>query len=225
MIQPRLRRRFRFRLTRRDHGAFGVRLKRAVEMKPRDQVLARLRADFGQQEFDQKRRAENLFEVRFELRAQAKADQPAQADIFRRAIEGLQVRRVDGCLADFFDVCRVPQPGERVAVEQFKHLRMAGAHSEQKDSVAQRRGEDGRAAFKLFPHVFAAVSNRFQPTIGFLGHALSNSACFSAAMVSTPAPRSTLIVAKVCASGFTPPVAESNSEAIINRRSANCTAC
>src|SRR6266513_2363320 len=88
---------------------------------------------------------------------------------------------------------------------------MAGAHAEQKDAVWQRRGKNGRTAFKLLAHVLAAVANRFQPTIRFLSHDFSNSACFSADTVSTPEPRSTLIVAKVCASGFTPPVAGSSA--------------
>src|SRR2546430_9705094 len=102
---------------------------------------------------------------------------------------------------------------------------MASAYAEQEDPVGQRRGKSGRTAFKLLAHVLAAIPNRFQPAIRFLSHDLSNSACCSAETVSTPEPRSTLIVAKVCASGFTPPVAESNSDATIKRRKANCTAC
>src|SRR5438034_11845496 len=102
---------------------------------------------------------------------------------------------------------------------------MAGAHAEQENALWQRRGKNGRTAFKLLAHVLAPVANRFQPTIRFLSHDFSNSACLSAATVSTPDPRSTLIVAKVCASGLTPPVAESNSDAIISSRNANCTAC
>src|SRR6266480_218629 len=102
---------------------------------------------------------------------------------------------------------------------------MTRADAEQQDSVRERRGKNGRAAFELLAHVLAAIPNRFQPAIRFLSHDLSNSACCSAETVSTPEPRSTLIVAYVCASGFTPPVAESNSDATISRRNANCTAC
>src|SRR5256885_6676733 len=101
---------------------------------------------------------------------------------------------------------------------------MPRADAEQQDSVRQGRSKNGRAALELLAHVLAAIPNRFQPAIRFLSHDLSNPACCSADTVSTPEPRSTLIVAKVCASGFTPPVAESNSDATIKRRKANCTA-
>ena len=46
-----------------------------------------------------------------------KADQTAQAHVFRRAGEGFDVRRVNGRLPDFFDVRRMPQAGQRVTVK------------------------------------------------------------------------------------------------------------
>ena len=68
------------------------------------------------------------------------------------------------------------QTSQCVSVEQFKHLGMARAHAEQEDSLLQGRGEHGRATFELLAHVLAAVADRFQPTIGFLGHDFNNSA-------------------------------------------------
>ena len=43
-------------------------------------------------------------------------------------------------------------------------------------------------------------------------------------MDSTPLLRSNFMVAYVSVAGFTPPVAESNSDAVISRRNANLTA-
>ena len=131
LIQPGLRRGFRLGLTGSDDDSLGVQLKRSVKVKPGNQILARLRPRFRQQQLHQERRAENLLEIRFQLRTQTETEQPAQAHILWRAIEGFEVCRVDCRLSDFFDVGWMPQPGQRVPVEQFKHLGMAGAHTEQ----------------------------------------------------------------------------------------------
>src|SRR5204863_2349076 len=148
-----------------------------------------------------------------------------ETHVLRRAIERFEMRGIDGCLPDFFDVGRMPQAGEGVAVEQFKDLGVARPNPEQKNSFRQAGRKHRRTAFELLAHVLAAIADRLEPAIRFLNHGLSSSACRSASIVSIPEPRKTLTVANVWASGFTPPVAESNSEAVISRRNANCTAC
>src|SRR5438552_2573883 len=194
-------------------------------MQARDQILARFNVHFRQQHFHEKWRAENLFEIGFQLRAEPEANQPPQAHVLGRAIESFEMRGIDGCLPDLFDVGRMPQSGKGVAVEQFKNFGVACANAEQKNSLRQAGPKHRRTAFELLAHVLAAISDRLEPAIRFLDHGLSSSACRSASIVSMPEPRKTLTVANVWASGFTPPVAESNSEAVISRRNANCTAC
>jgi len=83
---------------------------------------------------------------------------------------------MDACRI-FFDVGRMPQAGEAVAVEQFKNLRVACANAEQKNSLRQAGRKHRRTAFELLAHVFAAIADRFEPAIRFLNHGLSNSAC------------------------------------------------
>lgn len=79
------------------------------------------------------------------------------------------MRGVDGGLPDLLDVRRVAEAGEGESVVQLEDLRAARAHAQQQNAVGQADGEDGRAAPELFADVFAAVRDRLQPTIGFLG--------------------------------------------------------
>ncbi len=51
-----------------------------------------------------------------------KPTKAAQADVLRRARESLHMGGVDGGLADFLEVGRMAQPGQRMPVEQFKTL-------------------------------------------------------------------------------------------------------
>src|SRR5206468_10730997 len=117
------------------HNAFAVQLKRAVKVQARDQVLARFNAHFRQQQLHEKRRAENLLEIGFQLRAEPEANQPTQTHVLRCSIESFEMRGIDGRLADFFNVGRMPQSGKSVAVEQFKNFGMACANAEQKNSL------------------------------------------------------------------------------------------
>src|SRR6185312_7019226 len=183
---------------------------RPVKMQPEQKILSGLRAHLDEQQFDEERRAENLLEIRLQLRAESKADEPPQAHVFRRPVEGLEMRGVYGHLPDFFNIGRMAQAGERVAVKQFEDFRVSSSHTQQQNPVGQTRGESRRTALELLAHVLATIPDRFEPTIRFLNHGFNNSACRSASMVSIPDPRRILIVANVCASGFTPPVAESN---------------
>src|SRR5437762_3420101 len=135
------------------------------------------------------------------------------------------MRGINGCLPDFFDIGRMPQTGEGVAVEQFENFGTARANAEQKNALRQAGPKHRRTAFELLAYVLTAIADCFEPAIGFLDHGLSSSSCCPASMVSMPQPRKTFTVANEWASGFTPPVAESNSEAVISSRNANCTAC
>ena len=90
----------------------------------------------------QKGRAVNLLEMVLQLGTQPETDQPTQADIFWRTIERFQVSRVNRRLAGFFDVRRMSQSRQPMPVEQLEHFRVAGADTEQEDSVRQARRED-----------------------------------------------------------------------------------
>ena len=81
---------------------------------------------------------------------------------------------VDGGLADLFHVRRMTKTGERVTVEEFKHLRLPAADAEQQDAIGEAGGEDGRPALQLLAHVVAPVRDRFQPTIGFFSHEIES---------------------------------------------------
>src|SRR5665213_3183298 len=193
-------------------------------MDAEKKIVRGIGTQFGQQQLNQKRRAEDLLEIGLELRTQSEADQTPQTDGRGRAREGFDVRGVDGALADFFQVGGMPQARHGMAIEQFKDLRLAAAHPEEKNTVRQAGREHGRAAFKLLGDVFAPIRNGFQPTIGFLSHSRKSSFWRSSVIVSTPAARNILMVAKVSVAGLTPPVAESNSEAVESNREAKRTA-
>jgi hypothetical protein len=139
-------------------------------MQSKKQIVFRRGSNFGEQKFDEKWRAENLFEIRFQLRTQTEADETAQTDVVGSAGEGFHVRGVDCGLANFFNVRRMTQTGERVAIEQFENFGLAAADAEQENAIGQTRAENRRAAFELFANVFAAISHRLKPTIRFFSH-------------------------------------------------------
>ena len=68
-VQPALSGGLRFRLAGGHYGAADLHLKCAVEVQSKQQILPRLGAQFGQEQFHQKRRAEDLVELGLQLRA------------------------------------------------------------------------------------------------------------------------------------------------------------
>lgn len=100
-----------------DANFVGEKLESAVEVKADDQIGLGLGPNFSEEKFDEEWSAEDLFEIGFELGTEAKADQAAQADIFGSSSEGFHVSGVNGGLADFFDIGRVAEAGESMAVE------------------------------------------------------------------------------------------------------------
>src|SRR5579862_5112629 len=118
-----------------------------------------------QQQFDQKRRAEDLLEISLELRAQPETNQAAKANVVRRASEGFHMGGINSRLADLLDIGRMAQSRQSMAVKELEDLGIAAANAKQEDSVGQADGKDGRAALELFTHVFAAVADGFQPAI------------------------------------------------------------
>jgi hypothetical protein len=80
------------------------------------------------------------------------------------------MRGLDSGLANFLDVDRVADRRKGVAVVNLKDFGLALADAEKENAFGPRDGKYGRAAFKLIADVFAAVADRFEPTIGFFGH-------------------------------------------------------
>jgi len=89
-----------------------------------------------QQQFDEKWRAEYLLEIGFQLRAEPETTNGADSHP-RRAIESFEVCGIDGHLPDFFNVGRMSQSGERVAIKQLKHLE---CHSPRRVKESRRAG-------------------------------------------------------------------------------------
>src|SRR4051812_39875551 len=131
---------------------------------------------------------------------------------------------IDCRLANFFDICRVTKRCEGMAIEQFENLRLPAPDAERENAIVQFHRERRRTALELFAHVFATIPNRLQPPIWLLCHDCKYLICSCSPKVRTPFASRILIVANVLVSGFTPPVAASNSEAVINTREVNCTA-
>src|ERR1041384_8111225 len=105
-VQPLLGRFLGFGLVGGHHHSLSIVLKSTVEPQSHNQVLSDFISHLGEQQFDQKRRAEDLLEVGFELRADAEANEPAQTHVLRRTRERLHVRRVDRRLAQLLEVSR-----------------------------------------------------------------------------------------------------------------------
>src|SRR6185503_14415781 len=108
----------------------------------------------------------------------------------------------------------------------LEDFRMSDADTEEEDAFRPRHGEDGRAAFHLLADVIAPVANGLEPTIGFFGHRCSplffqNCSCSSGPMFRVPERERCLMVAKFRFSGCTPPVAVSNSAAVMSSRLAS----
>src|SRR5207248_581043 len=114
-----------------------------------------------------------------------------------------------------------------MAVVNLEHLRLAMSDSYQENALRTRKSEDRRAALQLVADVLAAIADGFEPTIRFLGHAQASCqqrSCSPIEMVRMPSRERSLRVANNCRSGCTPPVAVSNSAAVINRRLARVVA-
>src|SRR5829696_7878085 len=137
------------------------------------------------------------------------------------------MRGFDGGLANFLDVHRVPEGGETVAVVDFKNFGHPLPHAHEQNAFGTRTGENGRAALELIANVFAAVADRLEPTIWFLRHgqdSFQQRSISSSEMLRVPSRVKSLIVAKRRRSGWTPPVAASNSAAVIRSRVARVIA-
>src|SRR5712692_4195786 len=89
---------------------------------------------------------------------------------------------LDGGLPHFFDIDRMAERGESVAVVDLEDLRTSVAGAYQENSFGPGEGKDRRAPFQLVEDVFAPVADGLEPTIGFLGHAppsFQHSSCCS----------------------------------------------
>src|SRR5438552_13570366 len=133
----------------------------------------------------------------------------------------------DGGLADFFDVHRMAERGEGMAVVDFEDLRLTVANSQEQNPFGPGESEHGSAALQLVADILAPIANGFKPTIGFLCHAEASCqqrSCSPRETVRIPSRERSLSVANNCRSGCTPPVAVSNSAAVIKRRLARVVA-
>src|SRR5437867_2082510 len=123
----------------------------------------------------------------------------------------------------------MPERRQCEAIVDFEHFRLPGADAKKKNPLGTRKCKDGGRALELIADVFAAIGDRVEPPIRFVRRhgvfSSQNAACSATESDRTPAAFKSLIVAKSLRSGSTPPVAVSNSAAVISRRFASTTAC
>src|SRR5690606_31247188 len=102
----------------------------------------------------------------------------------------------------------------------LEHFRLPGADAGEQHTLGTGEGEDRRRSAQLLADVLAAIGHRLEPAKGFLADhdtaSRQKAPCSSLLMVRTPEGSSSLIVANSFAPGSTPPVAVSNSAAVMS---------
>src|SRR5688572_19784578 len=133
----------------------------------------------------------------------------------------------NGSLTQSFDIHRMTKSGEAMPIVDLEDLRLPDANAQKEDALRPRQGKHRRSALHLFGDILAAIADGLQPTIWFLGHfreSFQNCSCSASEIDRMPGCATSLMVANCRFSGCTPPVAVSNSAAVISNRLARVVA-